>query len=324
MDSCSLSRRQRSNRSSHRRVALILGSHANNTGGKKHRSRRLQLASLGAVLLLAGCASGESPLPPADLALPGWEIVWAEEFDGAVIDQRSWTPLVMPDPFNEELQYYTDRVDAQPGANAWLEGGSLVIEARREEFEHRLYTSARLITKGKREFFNGRFEARIRQPGEVGMWPAFWLLGGNIDEVGWPRCGEIDIMEGKGRMPDWTSGALHRGPDPAGNRITAAEYRLTSGSFHDEWHVFAVEWSAERIHWYVDGVPLQTVDKTPGEDPAFWPFDEGHTFYIILNLAVGGWFDAPHQPPEDLSPQRLYVDYVRVYRRVADQMPEGR
>jgi len=270
------------------------------------------------VLLLSCTSAGEprqeaEPPPPGD-PQPVWELVWADEFDGAALDQGSWTPEVMPDPFNEELQYYTDRVDDAPGANAWLEDGALVIEARREDFEHRRHTSARLITKGKREFLHGRFEARIKQPGEVGMWPAFWLLGGNIDAVGWPRCGEIDVMEGKGRLPDWTSGALHRGPDPGQNRITAAEYRLPSGSFHDEYHVFAIEWMPGRIDWYVDGVRYQTVVKTPGEDPAYWPFDEGHSFFMILNLAVGGWFDQGYPPPDDMSPQRLYVDYVRVYR----------
>ncbi len=277
-----------------------------------------------AALLLVAAPFGCAEQPSASETPPGWELVWADEFDGSVIDQESWTPVVMPDPFNEELQYYTDRVDTEPGANAWLEDGGLVIEARSEDFEHRRYTSARLNTKGKQEFLYGRFEARIRQPGEVGMWPAFWLLGGNIDEVGWPRCGEIDIMEGKGRLPQWTSGALHRGPDPAGNRITVAEYRLTSGSFHDEWHVFTVEWSAERIQWYVDDILFQTVDKPAGEEPAFWPFDEGHSFFIILNLAVGGWFDTPHLPPGDLAPQRLYVDYVRVYRRVTGRSSGSR
>ncbi len=267
------------------------------------------------MLVLLGCGSEAQQQPTTNEVEITWELAWADEFDGSTIDQGSWTAEVMPDPFNNELQYYTDRLDTTPGANAWLEDGALVIEARREDFEHRQHTSARLITKGKREFLFGRFEARIRQPGEVGMWPAFWLLGGNIDDVGWPRCGEIDIMEGKGRLPDWTSGAVHRGPDPGNNRITAAEYRLPSGSFHDDWHVFAVEWSANRIQWYVDDVPFQGVEKIPGEDPAYWPFDEGHTFFIILNLAVGGWFDEPHLPPDDLSPQRLYVDYVRVYKR---------
>lgn len=267
--------------------------------------------------LLAGCASDDIAPAPDEEEGPAsnWELAWADEFDGSVIDAATWTPEVMPDPFNQELQYYTDRIDGDPGANAWLEDGALIIEARREDFEHRQYTSARLITKGKREFRYGRFEARIRQPGEVGMWPAFWLLGGNIDDVGWPRCGEIDIMEGKGRLPRWTSGAIHRGPDAASNRITSGEYELPSGSFHDEWHVFAVEWEPGRITWEVDSVRFLGAAKTPGEDPAYWPFDEGHTFFIILNLAVGGLFDSPYMPPANMAPQRLYVDYVRVYRR---------
>lgn len=282
--------------------------------------RRVRISCCGLVVALAGCGPGDGPGPQAEPQeeLPAeWELVWADEFDGAALDQASWTPEVMPDPHNEELQYYTNRVDADAGANAWLEDGALVIEARREDFAHRHHTSARLITKGKREFQYGRFEARIRQPGEVGMWPAFWLLGGNIDTVGWPRCGEIDVMEGKGRLPDWTSGAIHRGPDPGQNRITVAEYRLPSGSFHDEFHVFAIEWSPGQIQWFVDGVRFQTAVKTHGEDAAYWPFDEGHTFFIILNLAVGGWFDTPHLPPDGMSPQRLYVDYVRVYQLAA-------
>jgi beta-glucanase (GH16 family) len=279
------------------------------------RARRVFLF---AVLLVTSCTGNEHPGSLTDQTPPGWDLAWADEFDGPAIDRESWTPVVMPDPFNEELQYYTDRVDGDSGANAWVSDGALVIEARREGFAHRRYTSARLNTKGKREFRYGRFEARIRQPGAVGLWPAFWLLGANIDEVGWPRCGEIDIMEGKGRLADWTSGAIHRGPDWAGNRITVAEYRLPSGSFHDAYHVFAVEWSAERIQWFVDGNLYQTVDKTPGEEPVFWPFDEGHQFFIILNLAVGGWFDSPYPPSDALSPQRLYVDYVRVYRRAKE------
>jgi beta-glucanase (GH16 family) len=276
------------------------------------------IAFIVAAVLLDGCATEESTQQPGDNpepTAPSWELVWADEFDGSAIDQGTWTPEVMPDPFNEELQYYTDRVDADPGANAWLEDGALIIEARREDFEHRKYTSARLITQGKREFQYGRFEARIRQPGEVGMWPAFWLLGGNIDVVGWPRCGEIDIMEGKGRLPQWMSGALHRGPDASSNRITAGEYELESGSFHDDWHVFAIEWEPGQVRWEVDGEQFMGASAIPGEEPAYWPFDEGHTFFIILNLAVGGWFDTPYLPPDNMLPQRLYVDYVRVYGR---------
>jgi beta-glucanase (GH16 family) len=239
---------------------------------------------------------------------------WADEFEADVLDRESWTVEVMPDPHNEELQYYTDRADGDPGANVWLEDGVLVIEARREDFEHRRYTSARIDTRGKREFLYGRFEARIRQPGETGTWPAFWLLGADIGEVGWPACGEIDVMEGKGRFPRWTSGAIHAGPDPDGNRIVSFSTLLERGDFHGSWHVFAVEWEPVEIRWYIDGERVFTVRKPMAEEPAYWPFDRGHPFYLILNLAVGGWFDPGHPPPEDMSPQRLLVDWVRVYR----------
>ena len=241
------------------------------------------------------------------------KLLWADEFDGPTIDASSWAPKVMRDPHNEELQFYTDRIDGTEGANAFIENGALVIEARSEAYEHRKYTSSRMTTKGKREFRYGRVEARIKQPAQVGLWPAFWMLGGNIDEVGWPRCGEIDIMEGKGRVADWTSGAIHRGPEPAKNQITPGEYELATGSFHDDWHVFAVEWEPGKIRWFVDGQLFHSVEKDPKQEAAYWPFDDGHSFYIILNLAVGGWFDKPNFPPADMKPKRLLVDYVRVY-----------
>ena len=271
------------------------------------RRCRLLMSALLGILAAVGPLWASSP----------WELVWQDEFEGPRLDPASWNIERMPDPYNEELQYYPDRADGSPEANLWIEKGNLVIETRREDFEHRKYTSARINTKGKKEFLYGRFEARVRLPAEVGMWPAFWMLGGNIDEVGWPACGEIDIMEGKGRLPNWTSGALHRGPDPQGNLITAEEYQLSSGDFHRDWHLLAVEWEPEQIRWYVDDVLYQTVDKPAEVEPAYWPFDRGQTFFLILNLAVGGWFDEPHMPPEDLQPQQLRVDYVRVYRQAA-------
>ena len=263
------------------------------------------------VSLLVACEAEESP------ALDTWVLRWQDEFEGPRLASATWNIELLPDPYNEELQYYPNRPDNSPNANVLIEDGMLIIEARREDYEHRRYTSGRINTKGKRQFLYGRFEARMRLPAEVGMWPAFWMLGGNIDEVGWPACGEIDIMEGKGRLPNWTSGALHRGPNPAGNQITAAEYHLPAGDFHHEWHLFAVEWEPRQIRWYVDDVLFQTVDKPAGVEPAYWPFDAGRTFFLILNLAVGGWFDTPYLPPEDLQPQRFLVDFVRVYRRAS-------
>lgn len=271
----------------------------------------LGVATLGFSLLLTP-ATAETTQRSSE---SDWQLVWADEFEGPEIDLSNWTLEVMPDPFNEELQFYTDRRDDQEEANAWIEEGRLIIEARAEVFEHRSYTSARLISQGKREFIYGRFEARIRQPSGVGLWPAFWLLGGNIGEVGWPACGEIDILEGKGRLSDWTSGALHRGPAPADNLITSWEHELDSGSFHETWHRFRVDWSPQTLRWYVDDQAIFDFEKPQDVDPSFWPFDHGHPFFIILNLAVGGWFDKDHPPPADMSPSRLEVDYVRVYRQ---------
>ena len=267
-----------------------------------------------ATLTILACATGDDPNLERDVPPERWELVWADEFEVPAIDAANWTAVVVADPYNEELQYYTDRTDGAAGANAWVEDGALVIEARRERYEHRHHTSARLESKGKREFLYGRFEARMRLPRGVGMWPAFWLLGANIDEVGWPACGEIDVMEGKGRLPNWTSGAIHGGPDPGHNRIVAGNFLLPSGGFHHDWHVFAVEWSRDGIEWFVDDFRYFAIEKPANDDPSQWPFDHGHSFYLILNLAVGGWFDRPHLPSDDMSPQRLYVDYVRVYR----------
>jgi beta-glucanase (GH16 family) len=269
-------------------------------------------------ILIAGCHSPPRPVeqeagktpPPSE-----WELVWADEFEGEALDQESWNVTVVADPHNQELQYYPGRTDDEPGSNIWLENGALVIEARAEEYEHRQYTSGRINTRGKHEFLYGRFEARIRQPGETGMWPAFWLLGSNIGDVGWPACGEIDIMEGKGRLGDWTSGALHAGPNAEGNRILSFEHRLPEGSFHDSWHLFAVEWEPREIRWFVDDAFVHAISKPDSDEPAYWPFDRGHPFFVILNLAVGGWFDQGHPPPEDMSPQRLLVDWVRVFQR---------
>ena len=247
---------------------------------------------------------------------PVGDLVWSDEFEAGSLDLHSWNVELVPDPHNEELQYYTDRIGEEPDANLRIEDGILVLEARREDYAHRQYTSARINTRGKREFLYGRFEARIRQPDGIGMWPAFWLLGGDIGEAGWPACGEIDVMEGKGRLPNWTSGAIHAGPNPGENRIVGFSHLLESGTFQDSWHVFAVEWDPDEIRWYVDGRHVYEVRKPANEGPAYWPFDRGQPFFLILNLAVGGWFDPGHPPAEDLSPQRLLVDWVRVRRRV--------
>jgi beta-glucanase (GH16 family) len=214
---------------------------------------------------------------------------------------------------NNELETYTNHT-----VNADLEGGSLVIKTLKETFTGpdnitRNFTSARLLTKNKFTLTYGHVEARIKIPFGQGIWPAFWMLGGNISTVGWPNCGEIDIMENIGKEPSIAHGTLH-GPGYSGaNGITAA-YTLPPGrrKFSDGFHIFAVEWEPNVIRFYVDGLLYKT--RTPADLPpgTTWVFD--HPFFILLNVAVGGNF--PGNPDATtVFPQTMQVDYVRVYQR---------
>jgi beta-glucanase (GH16 family) len=211
---------------------------------------------------------------------------------------------------NNELEYYTAR-----SQNIREENGNLVIEAIRERYTapdgiRRSYTSGRLKTQGRFAQEYGRFEARIKVPRGKGMWPAFWLLGNDFSAVGWPACGEIDVMEHNGREPSTIHGSLH-GPGYSGENSQTISFIFSKAYVGDEFHVFAVEWEPQAVRFYVDGQVYAT--KTPADLPAGkrWVFD--HPFFVILNLAVGGNFTG--NPEDTMFPQRLLVDYVRVYSR---------
>lgn len=204
---------------------------------------------------------------------------------------------------NNELQYYTDRTE-----NVTVQNGVLIISAKKESYEGASYTSAKLLTKGKFDQAYGRFEARIRLPYGQGLWPAFWLLGANIDEVKWPNCGEIDIMENRGQEPTITNGTLH-GPGYSGGLAITKSYNLVNDRFDTGFHVFGIEWGPKYINFYVDDVLYNQI--TPDDVTGEWVFDQ--PFYIIINLAVGGSFVG--SPDSETSfPQTMLVDYVRVYK----------
>jgi beta-glucanase (GH16 family) len=203
---------------------------------------------------------------------------------------------------NNELQYYTKRAD-----NVVVEDGMLKITAIKEAYEGSDYTSARILTKGKFAQQYGRFEARIKVPSGKGFWPAFWMLGANHETVGWPQCGEIDIMENRGSEPTIIGGSLH-GPGYSGGNPVTKEYQLMSDRFDTGFHVFGVEWTEDYVNYYVDDVLYNQItrDDVSGE----WVFDQ--PFFIVLNLAVGGNYDGA--PSDDTEfPQQMLVDYVRVY-----------
>ncbi len=249
---------------------------------------------------------------------PGWTLAWSDEFngaDGSPVDATKWTALVGGDGWgNQEREYYT----AGPG-NARQEGGNLVITATSEGAAAHTcwygacqFTSARLQTKAKLEQAYGRFEARIQIPRGQGIWPAFWMLGGNIESAPWPSCGEIDIMENIGKEPGVVHGSLH-GPGYSGGSPLTDKYTLPGGaSLADQFHVFAVEWEKDVIRFYLDETLYET--KTAADVPAgkTWVYD--HPFFMLLNLAVGGQW--PGDPDgTTLFPQSMKVDYVRVYQR---------
>lgn len=204
---------------------------------------------------------------------------------------------------NNELQFYTDRKE-----NVTVQNGYLIITARKESYQGSPYTSARLLTKGKFEQAYGRFEARIRLPWGQGMWPAFWMLGADIDTNPWPAAGEIDIMEFRGQEPSTVLGTVH-GPGYSAGQAISKSYTLKNDRFDTGFHVFGIEWTPKYVNFYVDDVLYNQI--TPADVPGEWVFNK--PFFILINLAVGGSFvGSPNN--ETVFPQTMLVDYVRVYK----------
>jgi beta-glucanase (GH16 family) len=252
-----------------------------------------------------------------------WVQVWSDEFNGAAgarIDSTKWS-YERSDGCaqgscgwgNNEKEYYTDASE-----NIALNGrGQLMIVARRAPagltcgYGPCLYTSARITTRGKMEAAPGRVEARIKLPAGQGLWPAFWMLGHNFPVIGWPACGELDIMENKGSQPSTTSSAVH-GPGYSGDTPFAHSHNLASGLLADDFHTFAVEWDSVAVRFFVDGNAHYTVTRDAARRYGQSILDQ--PFFLLLNLAVGGHFDGDPQS-DAIFPATMLVDYVRVYAR---------
>ncbi|TVQ11204.1 MAG: glycoside hydrolase family 16 protein [Bacteroidetes bacterium] len=242
----------------------------------------------------------------------GWNLLWNDEFEGNAVNSDYWvfeTGDGCPNLCgwgNNEWQYYRSQ-------NAWVEDGVLTIEARRESVGNRNYTSARMKTQGKKSFQYGRIDIRALLPKGQGIWPALWMLGENITSVGWPACGEIDIMEmigGSGRE-NQVHGTVHWDLD--GQHVQAGgSYTLSSGTFADEYHVFSIIWNENLIRWFVNDIQYYQIDISPNH---MTEFHEEHFF--LFNVAVGGnWPGYPDATT--VFPQQMKVDYIRVFQ-LADQ-----
>ncbi|OJF17292.1 MAG: 1,3--beta-D-glucan 3-glucanohydrolase [Bacillaceae bacterium G1] len=239
---------------------------------------------------------------PASSSSAAYTLVWSDEFNGTSINTNNWTFEIGTGSNgwgNNELQYYTSRPE-----NARIENGNLVIEARRESYGGMNYTSARLKTQGKKSFKYGRIEARIKLPKGQGLWPAFWTLGADIGSVGWPRSGEIDIMEHINNENN-THGVIHW--DAGGH----AQYGGPSHAIDvTQYHVYSIEWTPKAIKWFIDGVQFWEANIENNINSTE-EFHKEH--FILLNMAVGGnWPGSPDG--STVFPARMYVDYVRVYQ----------
>ncbi len=230
--------------------------------------------------------------------LPGWTLVWDDEFDSTAINLSKWSYEVGGNGWgNSELEYYTSRPN-----NAYVDSGFLVIQALKENYLGNSYTSARLVTKNKGDWLYGRIEVRAKLPYGKGIWPAIWMMPTDSYYGGWPLSGEIDIMELLGDKPNKVYGTIHFGET---NQQRQGSYTLPTGFFSDGFHLFAIEWDSTSISWFVDSSMFfrTYIDS---------PFDK--RFYLILNVAVGG--DWPGNPDyTTVFPQQMVVDYVRVYKR---------
>ncbi|MCR4580243.1 MAG: family 16 glycosylhydrolase [Treponema sp.] len=279
---------------------------------------------LGSALAMSAGLLGCSGKKAAEINAPeGWHLVWNDEFEGKDIDTSKWDFQIgtgsqygLEGWGNNELQYYRKE-------NASVKDGNLVLEARKEDFGGRAYTSARLRTvkDDGTELFTktyGRVEARIKMPTGNGLWPAFWLLPATTDYGSWASSGEIDILEAKGRLPNRVYGTVHFGQAWPGNKYSGGMYKFPNGETIADYHVYALEWEPGVLRWLVDGNlyyetsqwwSLGVNQSEPYPYPA--PFDK--PFYILLNFALGGNYDGGVNPEDYSFPAQMLVDYVRVY-----------
>jgi beta-glucanase (GH16 family) len=251
-------------------------------------------------------------------------MVWSDEFDGDSLDMSKWSYMLgdgtnygLPSGWgNNELQFYREQ-------NAVVADGMLTITAKKQFFGGKQYTSARIRTKEKGEWTYGRVEARAKLPVGQGLWTAIWMLPTDETYGGWAASGEIDIMEHLGHEPSRVYGTLHFGGQWPQNQHKGASFDLDTGSFHNSFHLFALEWEEGEIRWYVDGELYQTQGEgdwysTAAGFPA--PFNQD--FHLLVNLAVGGnWPGSPDGTTE--FPQELVLDYVRVYEKAPVNAESG-
>lgn len=242
------------------------------------------------------------------MAKPRWKLVWFDEFSYTGLpDTARWDYEYGCSIRNKESQFYT----RNELSNTRVENGVLVIEAHKKPIGNCTYTSGSVISRLKGDWLYGRIEVRAKLPEGRGIWPAIWMMPTHSKYGSWPRSGEIDLMEFLGYMPDTVFFTVHTEEH---NRISKPNKgtRKRVEKLQQEFHTYALEWFANRVDFYVDNHKMFTFKKE-ADDPTVWPFDQ--PFYLILNVAVGGSWAAQSIIDEHIFPQRMEVDYVRVYQK---------
>lgn len=260
-------------------------------------------------LSFASCGKDENATSSNDTIpeIPGYTLVWNDEFDGQYINPNKWSWEVNGDGGgNNELQFYT----ALP-TNSYIENGKLIIKAIHENYQNREYTSARLRTKDKGDWLYGRIEVSAKVPTGIGTWPAIWMLSTDWSYGGWPASGEIDIMEHVGYDPNVIHGSIHT---QAYNHTigTQKSKQLQIPTATTQFHLYAIEWFADHIDFYIDSYKYFTFNNE-NKGWQYWPFDK--RFHLILNLAVGGNWGGVQGVDANAFPAQMEVEYVRVYKK---------
>ncbi|MBQ7530822.1 MAG: family 16 glycosylhydrolase [Paludibacteraceae bacterium] len=262
-----------------------------------------------AVITLATSVESVTSLVAVEHTWGDYKLVWSDEFNGTSLDEGVWTIQQGAGGWgNQEAQFYTGRSE-----NLRVENGCLVIEARKEDYQNAEYTSARIMSKGKKEFCYGKLEASISLPSGGGLWPAFWTLG---NRGNWPNCGEIDIMEYVANVPNRILGTLHSVKDRSGSKSSKAYW---GQNIENNFHIYGVEWTCEEtngkdvIRFYVDGDVYSEQVESVIDDDDYWPFNRPN--YFIINMAVGGTLGGSIDANIWNSPRQMKVDWVRVYQR---------
>ncbi len=236
---------------------------------------------------------------------PGYHLVWHDEFNGTGAPSKSKWGNEVGFIRNNELQYYANR----RLKNEYQHNGHLTIEGIHENYKGGTYTSASLTTHHKFSFEYGRLEVRAKLPGGSGTWPAIWMMGEDIDQVGWPRCGELDVMEHVAFHPNTIFGTVHL-PAVDGKGEASQGGKMMSSTCTNAYHVYRLDWSPHALKFYFDGKLYFTY---PYQGPGKWVFDR--PMYLILNLAIGGAWGGQKGVDASAYPQKFQIDYVRIWQK---------